>query len=87
MARALTPSEKRMESLIIQGMCHKDIARALDIRLNSVKVVTSRILRKRGAESMHQLTAIILWQRIREFETRLGPSVAESVLAGQCITA
>jgi DNA-binding CsgD family transcriptional regulator len=75
----LSPQQKRVEALVLQGLCPKEIANKLG---NSVSGTRSQILyvcHKRGASSMHQLTAMMLGRRIRELEARLGTSIAADV--------
>lgn len=79
--RPLTPQEKRIEAMTVQGMCQKDIATALHLTPGTVKVYLAKIYGKRGVRSMHQLTAMILWARIRELESDRGPSVNKMAVA------
>lgn len=60
---ALTPREREVLELVVKGLLNKQIASALGISLETVKVHRGRVMRKSGVESLAEL--VRLWERCR----------------------
>jgi DNA-binding CsgD family transcriptional regulator len=67
----LSPRLRQLEDLVIQGLCHKEIAFAMGLSPNTTKFYLHRLCSLRGVSGMHELTARVLGERIRQLEVRL----------------
>jgi DNA-binding CsgD family transcriptional regulator len=67
----LSPRLRQLEDLVIQGLGHKDIAFAMGLSPNTTKFYLHRLCLLRRVSGMHELTARVLGERIRQLEAVL----------------
>ena len=51
----LTPAEKRVFTLVLEGLSNQEIAEKLNVSVNTVKTHVARILKKNGVKNRREL--------------------------------
>lgn len=56
----LTPAEKRVFTLVLEGLSNQEIAEKLNVSVNTVKTHVARILKKNSVKNRRELILKIL---------------------------